>query len=708
MSQLNSITSARASCRRAMRVCVRHRRLLVGLTILLPLVCLFGAWRVQRDAQTRLAAARTQLQRLHLIPFESKLSPALRRPELQIWQSAARTRAVARFNDAYFAATDGGLLELSQAGVSLHHYTVLDGLPESDLTSLIAWHGQLFIGTRTRGLVSFDGARFARYQWLDRQPQAITALLADAGRLLVGTFAGGLIEFDGRQFTELKAGADEQRIAAITCLVRAGTRLYVGTYADGLWLREAGRWLHFTTGAGLPANRVVGINEDGARLLVATDFGLAAAQVGELLTTEQTQTNPFHLIATLPSLASLQQFGGRVWLCQDDGKLFALAGPDARGPQLQPVAWPDAQAAQENVTDARLLALDDELWLLTSDGIRRTNRNTGDATGLDATRPTRTAFALTPFMQPDAQQRAWASNVIAALALDSAGRLWAGSFRDGIELLAPDGHRLAHLDSEAAREINALAFAADTNTMHAATAQGLVRFDAALRATRTTTADGLLSNALTGIALLPAQADERQPTAASAAHHAQSAELVCATSRGLSFGAQGRWRGLTTVQGLPSNSLYTVLPRGRSVFAGTLGGLAEVAGGRVVRVFTDANSKLTHNWVTALCATDARFFVGTYGGGVFELMPSGELRPFAAETGQFVVNPNALWSDGARLYAGTLDGAWVLDLRTQRWTRLQAELPAPVVLSITGDGQYTYFGTTNGIARIAVSYFEQT
>ncbi len=692
---------------RACAVCARHRKLLAGLAALLTLVCLFGAWRVQREAQARLADARGRLERPHLIPFETKLHPALHRSELQIWQSTQRVRAVARFNDSYFAATDGGLLQLSQAGASLHHYTVLDGLPESDLTSLAAWHGKLFIGTRMQGLVTFDGTRFESYRWPDRQPQAITALLADAGPLLIGTFAGGLIEFDGRQFTELKAGANEQRLTAINCLARVGARLYVGTYADGLWLREAGRWQHFTTDAGLPSNRVVGVDADDARVLVATDFGLASARVSDLLATAQ--ANPFQLSATLPTLASLQRFGGRVLLCQDDGKLFALAEHEAHGAQLQPVTWRGAQTANESLTDSRLLALDDELWLLTSDGIQRTNLNTSDTASSNPARTARAAFAFTPFMQSDTQHAA-ASNVVAALALDGTGRLWAGSFRAGIELLAPDGRRLAHLDTETAREINALAFAPDTSTMYAATAQGLVRFDAALHPTRTMATDGLLSNALTGVAMWPAQNAQSgigQASAAGAAHHAQSTELVCATSRGLSFGVEGRWRGLTTVQGLPSNSLYAVLPHGRTIFVGTLGGLAEVAAGRVVRVFTDANSKLTHNWVTALCATGPRLFVGTYGGGVFELMPSGELRPFAAETGQFVVNPNALWSDGARLYAGTLDGAWVLDIRTQKWTHLQAELPAPVVLSITGDGQHIYFGTTNGIARIAVNYFEQ-
>ena len=35
-------------------------------------------------------------------------------------------------------------------------------------------------------------------------------------------------------------------------------------------------------------------------------------------------------------------------------------------------------------------------------------------------------------------------------------------------------------------------------------------------------------------------------------------------------------------------------------YAGTLGGLAEISSGRVVRVFKDSNSALACNWVTAV------------------------------------------------------------------------------------------------------------
>jgi ligand-binding sensor domain-containing protein len=224
--------------------------------------------------------------------------------------------------------------------------------------------------------------------------------------------------------------------------------------------------------------------------------------------------------------------------------------------------------------------------------------------------------------------------------------------------------------------------------MLAASAAGAVSFDTDLRATEhLSAADGLLSNSIMQVAHF---SDNK---------HADESLLAFATSKGLSLGVHGKFRGVTTVQGLPSNSLYAVLSQAGKLYVGTLGGLAVLEDGRVSRVFKDTNSKLTTNWVTALCAVGPRVFVGTYGGGVFELTASGELRAFS-ETGRAVVNPNAMWSDGSRLYAGTLDGTFVFDLNSQEWTRLGSEMPARTVLSITGDEKYVYFGTTAGIARI--------
>ena len=321
-----------------------------------------------------------------------------------------------------------------------------------------------------------------------------------------------------------------------------------------------------------------------------------------------------------------------------------------------------------------------------------------------------------PFGQRITEQ-GLSNNIISALALDGAGRLWVGTFRDGIDVLNAEGRKVAHLESDVVREINYLLFNPEAHSMLVATSQGAMQFDARLGASRSiTAADGLLSNSVTHLAqLAPPPTLERKASAplqipighttakgslGSPLPSSSNAALLFATSRGFSFADRGRVRGLTTVQGLPSNNTYAVLARGSSVFVGTLGGLAQVEGGKVARVWTTSNSNLPHNWVNGLCLAGSRLFVGTYGGGVCELQASGDLHCFASEVGRTFVNPNAMWADDERLYVGTLDGAFVYELRSGLWRRLHEQLPAATVLAITGDEHYTYFGTTNGIARI--------
>ena len=641
------------------------RKTLLLLLVLLLIAGLVGAWRVKQQADLRLAAERARREKQDVVPFEQRLLKPINSKAIEIWQNHQSTRALVRYNDSYFVASDGGLTELDQTGKLVRHLTVLDGLPESDLLSLAVFNAKLFIGTRTEGLVEFNGSQFRSYRWTDRTPQSIDALFADEGRLLIGTRAGGLIAFDGRQFKELTAGTEHQRLLEINFLAKDGARLFVGTFADGLWIEEGGRWSHFTTVDGLLSNRIVGVAVADKNLFVATDFGLSV--------TENTQAH-FQTLVTLPSLSSLAITGDSVVLSKDNGETFSFRTDQqiSAARQVTPIAW--ARAA--NSAGTRLIALDQHLWLLSDDGLYRAD----------------TDHVFVAWGQPD-RNRMLTSNLVSALMIDSQARVWAGNFRRGIDVLSPQGTQLAHLESETNREINSLT--KDSNTILAASSAGLLRFDASLRNTEQwSTKDGLLSNAVLQVAHWDADgADSRNP------------QLACATSKGLSLGARGKLHGLTTVQGLPSNSLYAVLVQGRKTYVGTLGGLAVVEDGRVSRVFKDTNSKLTNNWVTALAAVGQRIFVGTYGGGLFELNASGELRSFAPELGRVVVNPNAMWSDGLRLFVGTLDGAFVFEPSSQQWTRVKSELPSRTVLSITGSDNYVYFGTTGGIARIERSYW---
>ncbi len=354
--------------------------------------------------------------------------------------------------------------------------------------------------------------------------------------------------------------------------------------------------------------------------------------------------------------------------------------------QVNRLAW----SKPAGIAGASLSVLGREVWLLSSAGIQRAPIDDLEASNKSGSLP----FSLFGKNNGD---ELLTTNVISALTLDTLGRLWAGSFRNGIDVFNSSGKKFAHLESDDLREVNFLTKDRDSKTMLAATSQGLLRFNSELRAIeRWSTADGLLSNSVLQVGMPAANAAEDKTAT-------QKPTIACATSKGLSLGVPGKLRGLTTVQGLPSNSLYTLLVQGRSIYAGTLSGLALIEEGRVIRVFKDSNSNLTTNWVTALCMAGSRLFVGTYGGGIFELTPAGELHSFASEADRSVINPNAMWTDGARLYAGTLNGVLILDLHSQNWTRVTEELPSRTVLSVTGDENYVYFG----IARIARGYWNR-
>jgi ligand-binding sensor domain-containing protein len=671
---------------------------------------LWGYVSVRRAIQG-LEQARSRVEARDAVRFERRRMEPLKRDGVRLLQSTRSTRAVARFRDSYFAATDGGLVQLSPSGEVVKRFSVLDGLPESDLTCLAAYGARLYAGTRSKGLVAFDGENFERFWWPDRDAQAVTSLLEDRGKLLVGTFAGGLLEFDGDGFKELRAGERGERIEGVTTLARYGPRLYAGTFAKGLWVSEGGRWAHFTSADGLKSDRVVAVVECGEQTFVASDFGLAAARAEGLVLNPEA-AGKWRDVATVPALSAAVAVSNQILLCKDGGEFALLDSSQGRtaNRRTEEFNWLGVAPRSQPQSGAVLSMLDGYVWLLGGAGIRRAaigqaNDSRAGETSARARESSRLTFA--EFGEQDSRQSP-ASNIISALALDAGGNLWAGSFRNGLDVFSPSGVRLTHVEADDLREVNALA--ADTEGgMFAATSQGLVRFDSALRSTRMGAGEGLAGNSVLHVALpnVAPQGDVSKTEASRAqAKSTNDRQLIVATSRGLSLGAAGKMRTLTTVQGLPSNSVYTVWSAGERVFAGTLGGLAELSGGRVVRVFKDSNSALKNNWVTAVCGAGGRLFVGTYGGGVFELMPSGELRSFAQETGAAFVNANAMWGDAERLYVGTLDGALVFDLRSQKWTRLRDELPSQTVLSVAGRGGEVFFGTTGGLARFDASFFE--
>src|SRR5215470_11555380 len=141
------------------------RKSLIVLASAVLFVFLIVAWRIRERTQERLGDERARTERQNQIPFEQVSYPPISSTEIECWQGHNATRDLAHFRDSVFVATDGGLIEYGLSGDLRRHYSVLDGLPESDLLSLATFNARLFIGTRSQGLVAFDGEQFVGYRW---------------------------------------------------------------------------------------------------------------------------------------------------------------------------------------------------------------------------------------------------------------------------------------------------------------------------------------------------------------------------------------------------------------------------------------------------------------------------------------------------------------------------------------------------------------
>lgn len=593
--------------------------------------------QIKKSALDTLADTRARLMEKNRVAFEKKILTPHLTNKIRILQNASAARDIVRFQNSYFAATGGGLVQLSEDGKTIKHFTVLDGLPESDLVCLTVWREKLFIGTRTKNLVSFDGEKFEQFIFTDRKSQAVGALSETGGKLLIGTFNGGLIEFDGKNFTEIKV--ENEKVPAINFLAEIGASLYVGTFDNGLWIYENDIWTHLTTAENLPSNRVVGVAENNGKIYVATDFGLS------LLENKSVRN-----LAVLPAISSLISAENRIFLSKDDGTIFTFENSLKEFRRF------------ENRQNARLVFSDETFWILSNQGVFK--RSNGKINGFSPT-----------------EKNALTDNFISAIAFDKNENLWLGGFRGGIDVFASDGKKLRHLESETLREINFLQAHDEAISVATSSGRQIIKTDFSVSV----------------------QNESADFPKHSAAHFSGD---WTATNKGLTFIENGKIRLISTANGLPNNSVYATLQADGKIYAGTLGGLAEIESNRVIKTYKDSNSNLKTNWVTALIRAGERIFIGTYGGGIFELSPSGEIHSFEPDAGKFVVNPNAFATDGERLYAGTLDGVKILDLKTQKWKTIKRILPAETVLSVAVNANEVYFGTTNGAARIGKEYFE--
>jgi ligand-binding sensor domain-containing protein len=402
--------------------------------------------------------------------------------------------------------------------------------------------------------------------------------------------------------------------------------------------------------------------------------------------------NEFNALSSRPNVTSLAVSGGHLWAGLFSGGIVDLtANQSAQGNAIRSQSSPIEPVGLPVSVPASVIVTDERLWALTREGaFARDERST---------RPRFESVAAALI-----GERLLTNGHVTSLASDGQGRLWVGYFDRGIDLIAPEtNERLSRIEDDRVREINHLAFDLSEDRMLAATSRGLVIFGNGLKQTvMTREQSGLINDSVAHVSLAEIDVPLVASTGGAAAFDkSRGRAIVLATAGGLTEIVGGRPRSITAFHGLASNHLYTSAAVGSRLFVGSLAGLVELEGLRIARAYKTSNSRLSHDWVTALAEAEGTLYIGTNGGGVDALLPTGEWVSFADELGKFEVNQNAMHYDGERLYVGSSDrGLLVYNTRDRRWTRISAGLAAQSVTAITSDDRFVYIGTLNGLVRI--------
>ncbi len=561
-------------------------------------------------------------------------------------------RDLALYKETIVVSARAGLFVYSRNGALLRSYRVGMELPPAELGAMSAGiaagsaEPELFIATRGEGLLAFNGARFRQILPADSGLRIVTSVLAlGSGRILIGTERHGLLAFDGHRLAPFHAHLES---AHITALAGNDGNVWIGTLDRGVFHHRAGQLEELASA--LPDPQVLSLEVEKDAAYVGTPLGVVEFRDGRRL---RTLADGFFARA-------LARRGETLYVGTEDEGIIETPLRSRPGPRV-PL---DADAPPAPVL--RLANLEGAVYAVGESAIYRYDLEPAGWL------PVLTAGASL-----------MADRNVAALAL-SAGRLWIGYFDRGLDVVDANLEHAVHHEDDALFCVNRIVADAEHARTAVATANGLVLFDSGAQPRQVMgRKDGFLSDHVTDVAF-------------------RDGGMVVATPAGLSFADRSGVRSLYVFHGLVNNHVYTVATRGAQTVAGTLGGVSVLDGDVVRANYTTANSRLKHNWITALAQVGDEWFAGTYGAGVLRLDTSGQWRSFPDLKDGFVVNPNAMTVSGGQVYAGSLDrGLFVFDRASGRWTNTAVGLPSRNVTALAAGGGYLYVGTDNGLVRIA-------
>lgn len=614
-----------------------------------------GAWRVTRA----LHESSEQVASAGKLAFDTiTLDRPL--PQYENLSAPVSFRDAVEFQGSLYVADPGGLTEYDAAGVLRRRLRCGLELPGAPVVALAkgvtpdASQPEIWIGTDGEGIVAFDGRRVRQIRPKNHDPRKITALLATpSGKLFFGTGKQGVLVYDG---TAITPAHESLGGVSVTALAGTEANLWIGTLADGLLHFTAGRLERFGESEGLPDPQVlsIAISGDGETAWAGTAEGTAEIRNGHVT----------RVIAP--------GFFAQSLLMRNDSLLVGTIQEGVVEAQLgarpgRPARWNPGVCRACSIH--KLLRIADKEYALAEDGLYELTEQHELAAVVQ--RPESTL----------------ADRNISALAVDSAGRLWAGFFDHGLQIIESNGAAGTRVEDDHVFCVNRIVHDRERGVTAVATANGLVLFDATGHQRQLLgRADGLIANQVTDVLFRP------------------GAVMVVATPAGITTVEAGGMSSIYAFHGLVNNHVYALAADGDTTLAGTLGGLSILERGLVRASYTTANSALKHNWITALVPAGEpnAWMAGTYGAGVLKLDGDRKWQTFPDLPRGLIVNPNAMLATRDAIYAGTLgDGLAVFRRATARWTLSRQGLPSSNVTALEAAGGFLYIGTDNGLVRVA-------
>jgi len=211
-------------------------------------------------------------------------------------------------------------------------------------TLFLDQEGTLWIGTRTQGVIAFDGQQTRQWTMDDGLAENFVTSIAQTpdGVMWFGTRADGLSRFDGERWQNIvvQDGLLSNEVTAL--LADSEGTLWIGT-REGLQAFDGANWRAFTAEDGLGANEITALaqDEDGAVWAAAWGGGVSRWRDDswETIDDQSGMTPPgvnALLIASgrvwMGAVNGLSVYDGRSWQQfnrasgYDVGRVYALAG----------------------------------------------------------------------------------------------------------------------------------------------------------------------------------------------------------------------------------------------------------------------------------------------------------------------------------------------------------------------------------------------